>query len=108
MGCSDDGNDPVALAQTGCPCARVPGSDHDFVSLVVPGGASIEACFDLIGGRTSDRAGPVSVIESVDGSGVKCSLSAQAGCEAEVCPMAIGGLIYAESGQPNGLVLGFR
>ena len=59
MGLRDDGDDPVTLAQTGCPCARVQGSDPDFVALVVPGGTGIEAQFDLVGLRASGLAGPV-------------------------------------------------
>ena len=55
MGLRDDGDDPVTLAQTGCSGARVPGSDPDFVALVVPGGAGIEAQFDLVGMRAFDR-----------------------------------------------------
>ena len=59
MGLGDDGDDPVTLTQTRCPCARVHGSDHDIVALVMPGGASFEAQFDLVGVRAFDRAGPV-------------------------------------------------
>jgi len=59
VGLGDDGDDPVTLTQTRCPCARVPGSDHDIVALVVPGGAGIEAQFDLVGLRASGLAGPV-------------------------------------------------
>ena len=43
VGLRDDGNDPLTLAQTRCPCARVYRSDQDFVTLVVPSGAGIEA-----------------------------------------------------------------
>jgi hypothetical protein len=32
--------------------------DQDIVTLVVPGGASIEAQFDLVGVRASSLAGP--------------------------------------------------
>ena len=71
MGLSDDGDDPVTLAQTGCPCARVQGSDHDCVALVVPGGAGCETQFNLVGVRTFDHAGPLRSIESVKGSRVK-------------------------------------
>ena len=58
MGISDDGDDPVTLTQTRCPCARGRGADHDIVALVVPGGAGIEAQFDLVGMRASGLAGP--------------------------------------------------
>ena len=59
MGRSDDGDDPVTLTQTRCPCARVRGADHDFVTLVVPSGAGFEAQFELVGVRAFDLAGPV-------------------------------------------------
>ena len=59
MGRSDDGDDPVTLTQTRCPGARVQGSDHDIVALVVPGGAGFEAQFELVGVRAFDLAGPV-------------------------------------------------
>ena len=58
MGLSDDGDDPVTHTQTRCPCARVRGSDHDIVALVVPGGTGIEAQLDLVGMRASGLAGP--------------------------------------------------
>jgi len=58
MGLSDDGNDPAALTQTGSPRARVHGLAQDIVPLVVPGGAGIEAQFDLVGVRASSLAGP--------------------------------------------------
>jgi hypothetical protein len=57
MGLSDDGDDPAPLTQTGSPRARVHGADHDIVALVVPGGAGIEAQFDLVGMRASSLAG---------------------------------------------------
>jgi len=59
VGRSDDGDDPVTLTQTRCPCARVRGAEHDFVPLVVPGGAGFEAQVELVGGRAFDLAGPV-------------------------------------------------
>ena len=71
MGLSDHGNDPVALAQTRCPGARVSRSDHDFVTLVVPGGPGIEAQFDLVGVRTLTLARPVNSIASLDASMAK-------------------------------------
>ena len=58
MGLSDDGDDPTPLAHTGSPRARVHGSDHDIVALVVPGGTGIEAQCDLVGVRASRLAGP--------------------------------------------------
>ena len=70
MGVRDDGDDPVTLAQTGCPCARGQGSDHDFVALVVPGSAGFEAQFDLVGMRTFDLTGPVKRRE--ERRGFKC------------------------------------
>ena len=51
MGLSDHGNDPVTLAQTRCPCARVRGSDHDFVAIVVHGGADFAVQLDFVGMR---------------------------------------------------------
>lgn len=59
VGLSDDGDDAGTLTQTRCACARVQRADHDFVALVVPGGASFEAQFDLVGVRAFDLAGPV-------------------------------------------------
>src|SRR6266542_5314463 len=49
----------VTLTQTRCPCARVRGADHDFVTLVVPGGAGFAAQFALVSVRAFDLAGPV-------------------------------------------------
>jgi hypothetical protein len=106
MGVSDDGNDPVALTQTRCPCPRVQGSDQDCAALVVPGSAGFAAQFNLVGVRTSDPPGPVSAIESADGSSAKCVLEAQAGGKDAVCPLATGRPICAEPGQPDELVLG--
>src|SRR4029450_3218136 len=71
MGVRDDGDDPVTLAQTGCPCARGQGSDHDCVALVVPGSAGFEAQFDLVGLRTFDLTGPVKRREAR--RGCKCA-----------------------------------
>ena len=68
MGRSDDGDDPAPLTQTGSPRARVHGADQDIVALVVPSGASVEAQFDLINMPASDRADPVKLIGSLDGS----------------------------------------
>ena len=76
MGVCDDGDDPAPLAQTGSPRARVDGSHHDLVTLVVPGGASVEAQFDLVGVRASSLAGPGKLRESIEGSGAKSLLSA--------------------------------
>ena len=106
MGLSDDGDNPVTVVQTRCPGARVQRSDQDFLTLIVPGGAGIAAQFNLVDSGASHRAGSVSAIESVGGSSVKCSLSAQAGCEDAVCSLATSRLIGAEPGQPDGLVLG--
>ena len=71
MGVRDDGNDPVALTQTRCPCPRVQGSDYDFVTLVVPSGAGVETQFDVVGVRACERAGPVNSIKRVQGSRTK-------------------------------------
>ena len=71
MGVSDDGNDPMTLTQTWRPCARVQRADHDFVALVVPGGAGVETQFNLVGVHALARAGPVNSIESVQGSRAK-------------------------------------
>ena len=71
MGLSDHGNDPGALAQTRCPCARVERSDHDFVPLVVPGGPGLAAQFDLVGVRPLDLVGPVTSIAGLDASMAK-------------------------------------
>src|SRR5438128_10777511 len=38
-GARHDGNDPVALTQARCPRARVQGTDHDCVALLMAGGA---------------------------------------------------------------------
>ena len=76
MGLSDHGNDPVALAQTRCPCARRDRADQDCVPLVVPGGAGIEAPFDLVSVRTLDLAGPVTSIAGRDASMAKRLVSA--------------------------------
>ena len=66
MGLSDHGNDPVALAQTRCPCASVERSDHARATLVVPGGPSLRAQFDLVGLGTLGLAGPVNAIAGLD------------------------------------------
>jgi hypothetical protein len=58
MGVCDDGDDPAPRAQTRSPRARVDGSHHDLVTLVVPGGASVEAQLDLVGVCASSLAGP--------------------------------------------------
>ena len=108
MGLRDDGDDPVTLAQTGCPCARGQGSDHDFVALVVPGSAGFEAQFDLVGMRTFDLTGPVKRRE--ERHGFKCE-------ELVVSPKGLPGRgvperddepIYTVPGKPDTLVLGSR
>lgn len=81
MGLRHDGNDPVALPQTRCPRARVQGTDHDCVALVVPGGTGIETLFNVVRVCTSDAAGPVSAIETSGGSSAKRGLSARGGCQ---------------------------
>ena len=74
MGLSDDGDDSVTPAQTRCSCARVQGSNHDIVALVVSGGAGIEAQFDLIDVCTSGLAGPVRSLKSFEGSSAQGGL----------------------------------
>ena len=106
MGLGDDGDHPVTFAQTRRPGARVPRSDQDFLALIVPGGADSAAQLHLVDRAASHRAGPVSAIESVGGSRVKCLLSVQEGCEDAVCLLATMRLIGAEPGQPDGLGLG--
>ena len=68
MGVSDDGNNPVALTQIRCSCPRVQGSDEDFVTLIVPGGAGVETQFDVVGVPVCERVSPVNSIESVKAS----------------------------------------
>ena len=77
MGVSDDGNDPVALTQTRCPCPRVQGSDYDFVTLVVPSGAGVETQFDVVGVCARERASPVNLLKRVKGSRTKRLLRAK-------------------------------
>ena len=71
MGVSDDGNDPVALTQTRCPCPGVQGSDDDCVTLIVPGGAGVETPFNVVGVCACERAGPVNSLKRVKGSSTK-------------------------------------
>ena len=80
MGLRYDGNDLIALTQTRCPRARVQGADQDCIALVVPGGAGIEALFNVVRVCTFDVAGPVSAIETSGGAGAKRWLSARGGC----------------------------
>jgi len=84
VGLRHHGNDPVAHTQTRCPRARVQGTDQDCLTLVVPGGAGIEALFNVVRACSSDVAGPVSAIEISGGSSAKRWLSARGGCQAEV------------------------
>src|SRR6516165_10512475 len=63
MGLGDYGNHPAPRAQSRCPGARVRGSDHDFLPLIVSSGANIEAQFALIGVCASDRGEPVRLRE---------------------------------------------
>jgi hypothetical protein len=58
MGLGDHGHAPVTLAHTRCPGARVRGSDHDVVALVVPSGAGCAAQLDFVGMRAFALAGP--------------------------------------------------
>ena len=71
MGLRDHGDDPVTLAQTGSPCARVHESDQDFSTFCVPGGASIETQFNPVGLRASDQSGAVSSIGGPGGASTK-------------------------------------
>ena len=84
MGLRHDGNNPVALPETWCPRARVQRTDQDFVALVVPSGASIEALCSVVRVGTADVAAPVSTIETSGGSSAKWWLSARGGCQDEV------------------------
>lgn len=84
MGLRHDGNDPVALTQTRCPRARVQGTDHDGVALVMSRGAGIEALLNVVRVCTPDAAGPVSAIATSGGSSGKRWLPAQGGCPDEV------------------------
>ena len=81
MGLRHDGNDPVAHTQTRCPRARVQGTDQDCIALVVPGGAGIEALFNVVRVCKADVVGPVSAIETSRGSNAKRWLSARGGCQ---------------------------
>ena len=75
MGLGDHGNHPAPLAHTRCPGARVRGSDHDFLPLIVSGGANIETQFDLIGVCASDRRDPVRLREERRGlKGEACAV----------------------------------
>ena len=106
MGLSDDGDDPVTLAQTRCPCASVQGSDQAVVALVVSSGAGFEAQFDLVSVRASDLAGPGSAIESHDGSSAKRWLDARRGCQEAWCLIATMRPLWVVPGRPAALVLG--
>jgi hypothetical protein len=88
MGLGDHGNHPAPLAQSQCPGARVRGSDHDFLPLIVSSGAHIEAQFDLIGVCASDRGEPVRLCE--ERRGLK-------GEEFAVGPKGLPGCIMPES-----------
>jgi hypothetical protein len=79
MGLSDDGNDPVALVQTRCPCARVHGADQECIAHVVPSGAGCETRCNLVGLGASQRAGLVRLIESPSGSRAQQVSVAQGG-----------------------------
>ena len=71
MGLRHDGNDPVAPTQTGRPRARVHGTDHDCVALVMAGGAGIAALFHVVRVYTPEAAGPVSALATSGGSSLK-------------------------------------
>jgi hypothetical protein len=79
MGLRNDGNYPAPRAHTGSPRARVDGSDHDIVALVVPGSVGRKAECDLMSLCTSALAGPVSSIESPGASGAKRRMEAPGG-----------------------------
>ena len=64
MGLRNARDDPVTPTQNRCPRARVHGSAQDIIALVVPGGAGIEAMFDLMSLRAPALVDPVSLIES--------------------------------------------
>ena len=69
MGLRHDGNAPVTLTETWCPRARVQRPQQDFVALVVPSGASIEAQCHIVRVGTSDVPGPVSALETSGAQG---------------------------------------
>src|SRR4029450_4911821 len=88
VGLRHAGNDPVALAQTWCPRARIQGTDQDFVALVVSGGTGSEALCNVVRVCTSDVVSPVSAIETSGGSRAKRGVSARGGRQDEVCLIA--------------------
>ena len=66
MGLSDHGNDPVALSSNAVPVCKRGKIGSRFATLVVPGGPSLEAQFDLVGLGTLGLAGPVNAIAGLD------------------------------------------
>lgn len=70
MGLRHDGNAPVTLPETWCPRARVQRPHQDFVALVVPSGAGIEALCHIVRVGPSDVAGPVSALATAGDQGL--------------------------------------
>ena len=108
MGLGDHGDDPVALAQAWSPCARIHAPDQDIPALVVPGGAGIEAQFNRVGLRASDRTAAVSSIEEAGDSRSKQLQSAREGNEGEVRPIETMRPVLTVPGQPDERVFGSK
>lgn len=106
VGLGDQGNDPVALAQTRCPGARVARADHDCVPLVVPGGPGLEAQCDRVGVRPLDLVGPVTSIAGLDAARAKRLVEACGGCQAAWRLIATLRPMWRAPGRPAALVLG--
>jgi len=106
LGLCDDGDDPAPRAQTGSPCARVDGSPHDIVTLIVSGGTAREAQFDLMSLWASGLAGPVRVIESPSGSRAQQGGRPKRAETIALRPIASIRPIGTVSGQSDNLVLG--
>lgn len=93
----------MALVQTRCPGARVHRADHDFAALIVPGGSSLEAQFDLVRAATLDLVGSASLALG-PGSRAKRLLKASAGCQDSVRLLAALRPIAGTPGYPEELV----
>ena len=106
MGLGDHGNHPAPLAQSRCSGARVRGSDHDFLPLIVSSGAHIEAQFDLIGVCASDRGEPVRLREERRGLKGEEFAVGPRGYQGALCLIATMTPICTGSAQPDALVFG--
>jgi len=69
MGRRHDGNDPVTHTETWGPRARAQRPQQDFVALVVPRGAGMEALYHMVRVGTSDVAGPVRARDTSEAQG---------------------------------------